>query len=40
MKDSMLLDDIPGTRAVKKKQLDIKTREIMNVTDIPGTVAR
>lgn len=36
----MNIADIPGTRAVKKKQLDITTRDVMNITDIEGTKAR
>ena len=40
IKDALCLDDIPGTRPVKKKHLDIATRDVLSVTDIPGTVAR
>lgn len=36
----MTLDDIPGTRPVKKKQLDFSTRDVLNVNDIEGTRAR
>jgi hypothetical protein len=36
----MSIDDIPGTRAVKKKVLDIATRDVMNIQDIEGTKAR
>ena len=36
----MSIDDIPGTRPLKKKQLDFSTREIMDIKDIEGTKAR
>ena len=36
----MFIDDIPGSRPAKKKQLDIATRDIMNIKDIDGTNAR
>lgn len=40
IRDQQYIDDIPGTRPTKKKQLDIKTRDLMNITDIEGTKAR
>lgn len=40
IRDQMSIDDIPGTRAVKKKVLDIATRDVMNIQDIEGTRAR
>lgn len=36
----MDIDDIPGTRPLKKKQLDFSTRNIMDINDIEGTKAR
>ena len=36
----MNIDDIPGTKPVKKKQLDFETRNILNIADIDGTKAR
>jgi len=36
----MFIDDIPGSRPAKKRQLDIATRDLMNITDIEGTKAR
>lgn len=36
----MNIDDIPGTRPVKKKQVDFSTRNIMDIGDIEGTKAR
>lgn len=36
----MDIDDIPGTRPLKKKQLDFSTRNIMDIQDIEGTKAR
>lgn len=36
----MFIDDIPGSRPTKKKQLDIATRDLMNISDIEGTKAR
>ena len=36
----MFIDDIPGSRPAKKKQLDIATRDLMNISDIEGTKAR
>jgi hypothetical protein len=36
----MLIDDIPGTKPVKKKQLEFETRNILNIEDIEGTKAR
>lgn len=36
----MDIDDIPGTRPLKKKQLDFSTRNIMDIKDIEGTAAR
>lgn len=40
VRDQQYIDDIPGTRPTKKKQLDIKTRDLMNIADIEGTRAR
>ena len=40
VRDQLAHDDIPGTRPVKKRQLDIKTRDLMNISDIEGTKAR
>lgn len=39
IKDPLHIDDIEGTRPQKKKQLDIATRDIMNIKDIEGTGA-
>ena len=39
MRDQMHIDDIDGARPVKKKQIDIATRDLMNCRDIPGTTA-
>jgi len=36
----MLIDDIPGTKPVKKKQLEFETRDILSIEDIEGTRAR
>jgi len=40
IRDQMFIDDIPGSRPAKKKQLDIATRDLMNISDIEGTKAR
>ena len=40
IRDQMSIDDIPGTRPLKKKQLDFSTREIMDIKDIEGTKAK
>lgn len=40
IRDQMMIDDIPGTKPVKKKQLDFETRNILNIEDIEGTKAR
>jgi hypothetical protein len=39
LKDPLFIDDIDGARPVKKKQIDIATRDLMNCRDIPGTTA-
>lgn len=36
----MNIDDIPGTRPLKKKQLDFTTRNILDIKDIEGTTAK
>ena len=36
----MSIDDIEGTRAVQKKQVNFSTRNILDVGDIEGTKAR
>ena len=40
IRDQQNIDDIPGTRAVKKKQLEYQTRDVMKIEDIEGTRAR
>jgi hypothetical protein len=40
IRDQLSIDDIPGTRPLKKKQLDYSTRNIMEITDIEGTKAK
>lgn len=40
IRDQMLIDDIPGTKPVKKKQLEFETRDILSIKDIEGTRAR
>lgn len=40
VRDNLHIDDIPGSRPAKKKQLDIATRDLMNINDIEGTNAR
>lgn len=40
IRDHMDIDDIPGTRPLKKKQLDYSTRNIMHISDIEGTKAK
>jgi hypothetical protein len=34
IRDQQYIDDIPGSRPAKKKQIDIATRDIMNIHDI------
>ena len=36
----MSIEDIPGTRPTKKKQLDFSTRNILDISDIQGTKAK
>ena len=40
IRDQQYIDDIPGSRPAKKKQIDIATRDIMNIHDIEGTKAK
>lgn len=40
IRDQMSIDDIPGTRPLKKKQNDYNTRNILEIGDIEGTKAR
>lgn len=40
IRDQLDIDDIPGSRPAKKRQLDIATRDLMNIKDIEGTTAR
>ena len=36
----MSIDDIEGTRPLKKKQLEFTTRNILDIKDIDGTSAK
>ena len=40
MRDQQNIDDIPGARATKKKNLDFETRDVLKIDDIHGTKAR
>lgn len=40
IRDQQHIDDIEGTRAVKRKQLNVSTRDVMKISDIEGTNAR
>lgn len=40
IRDQQHIDDIPGTRAVKKKNIEYQTRDVMKIDDIQGTKAR
>lgn len=40
IRDQLSIDDIPGTRPLKKKQLDFSTRNILDIKDIDGTTAK
>ena len=39
VRDQQHIDDIEGTRPVRKKNEDYKTRDVMKINDIIGTVA-
>jgi len=36
----MNIDDIPGTRAVKKKSLNYETRDHINYNDVEGSCSK
>jgi len=40
MRDPQNIDDIPGTRPIKRKHLDIQTRDVMKISDIEGARAK
>lgn len=40
IRDHLNIDDIPGTRPIKRKHLDIQTRDVMKVSDIEGTSSK
>jgi len=40
IRDQQNIDDIDGTRPVKRKQLSVATRDVMRISDIEGTKAR
>ena len=39
MRESQFIDDIEGTRPVRKKNEDYVTRDVLKINDIEGTVA-